>query len=286
MVDLADYSDSSAVESMKPDSSTESTVSSYSEDPFEPITNDSGSSREYESEPFESYHSEEESEGRTGSEAAIHAQPDGAVQSTKVEQNVETTFLEKERINKWITTLQDKTEKRQPKEVVKPLTGPSEDTSDEVADALESFCYRKIRQICLLSKSKQQDGGKKKKLHPRIKSRKAEGSDQDTNVPTTLVNRVYLKNISETLKQANELKIHDPSSCPDCSAKKAELAKIDFIRRRKTKMEGIRIQEKMEEQIYLKDSITLIGEIHRTLPKLSEDPRLIWQKLFETGQTP
>ncbi|XP_078496240.1 uncharacterized protein C8orf48 homolog isoform X3 [Lissotriton helveticus] len=164
---------------------------------------------------------------------------------------------------------------------VHPTKGAGEEAADEGRDALQTFCFNKIRQIRHSSSSKKQDCRRKK----TTQSRKAATSDVNSAAPSALVNRMYLNNIMATMKQAKEIKIHEPSKCPDCLAKKAKLAKFDFIRRRKTAVEVILLEEKLEEQLYLKDSITLIGEIHRTLPKLSDDPQLVWQRLLESRTT-
>lgn len=50
--------------------------------------------------------------------------------------------------------------------------------------------------------------------------------------------------------QVTEAQIHEPSKCPDCQKKEAELAQITFLRQKKTLMESALIQEKLEEQIY------------------------------------
>ncbi|KFU91150.1 Uncharacterized protein C8orf48, partial [Chaetura pelagica] len=95
-------------------------------------------------------------------------------------------------------------------------------------------------------------------------------------VPDHLMNRIHLKNIRETLKQVTEAEIHDSSVCPDCQKKEAELAQVAFLRRKKVLMESALIQEKLEEQIYSRDVLTILGEALRSLPKPSEDPRNLW----------
>ncbi|KFV61451.1 Uncharacterized protein C8orf48, partial [Dryobates pubescens] len=76
--------------------------------------------------------------------------------------------------------------------------------------------------------------------------------------------------------QVTEAEIHRPSVCPDCQKKEAELAKVAFLRRKKVLMESALIQDKLEEQIYTRDVITLLGEAVRDLPKPSEDPKSLW----------
>ncbi|KFV39354.1 Uncharacterized protein C8orf48, partial [Tyto alba] len=76
--------------------------------------------------------------------------------------------------------------------------------------------------------------------------------------------------------QVTEAQIHESSVCPDCRNKKAELAKITFLRQKKILMESALIQEKLEERIYSRDVLTCIGEALRSFPKPSEDPRNLW----------
>ncbi|KFZ55010.1 Uncharacterized protein C8orf48, partial [Antrostomus carolinensis] len=76
--------------------------------------------------------------------------------------------------------------------------------------------------------------------------------------------------------QVVEAQIHESSVCPDCQKKKAELAEITFLRRKKILMESALLQEKFEEQLYSRDVLTLLGEALRSFPKPSEDPRSLW----------
>lgn len=275
MADRASRFADSDVESIKTDPNSRSSESNYSDDTFESITNESDASPSYKSESFESYTYAEETDSRSSSILQVHP--------TKDEHSGfgNAPSVEKQRIIKWIGTLQEKTGNTQSKGVIKPLSGAGEEAADEGLDALQTFCFNKIKQIRHSSSSQKRDCRKKK----TTQSRKAGTSDVNSAAPSSLVNRMYLNNIMATMKQAKEMRIHEPSKCPDCLAKRAKLAKIDFIRRRKTAVEVILLQEKLEEQLYLKDSITLIGEIHRTLPKLSDDPQLVWQRLLESRTT-
>eukprot|EP00075_Anas_platyrhynchos_P006490 XP_021122805.2 uncharacterized protein C8orf48 homolog isoform X6 [Anas platyrhynchos] len=84
-------------------------------------------------------------------------------------------------------------------------------------------------------------------------------------------------------KQVTEAQVHQSSQCPDCKKKKAELAEIAFLRQKKALVERALLQEKLEEQIYSRDALTLIGETLRSFPKLSEDPRSLWQRIKDKG---
>ncbi|XP_035180900.1 uncharacterized protein C8orf48 homolog isoform X7 [Oxyura jamaicensis] len=86
-------------------------------------------------------------------------------------------------------------------------------------------------------------------------------------------------------KQVTEAQVHQSSQCPDCKKKKAELAEITFLRQKKALVERALLQEKLEEQFYSRDAITLIGKTLGSFPKLSEDPRNLWQRLKDKGGT-
>ncbi|KFP88423.1 Uncharacterized protein C8orf48, partial [Acanthisitta chloris] len=96
------------------------------------------------------------------------------------------------------------------------------------------------------------------------------------SIPDGLMGRIRLRNIRETVKQVTEAQIHESSACPECQKKEAELARIAFLRQKKTLIEGALIQGKLEEQIYSRDVLTLLGEALRSFPKPSEDPRDLW----------
>nr|XP_014435622.1 uncharacterized protein C8orf48 homolog isoform X4 [Pelodiscus sinensis] len=160
------------------------------------------------------------------------------------------------------------------------------EVSDEELDALQSFCTIKINQIHHQLKSKQPKSSKHKELQHGITSEKPVTGDLNSTIPDQLLNRIHLKNIRDTMKQVTEAKVHQPSQCHDCRKKGEELAKINFLKQKKTLVEKALLQDKLEQQIYAKDSLTLIGEIHTTLPKLSEDPRNIWKRLNENEWGP
>ncbi|XP_078496239.1 uncharacterized protein C8orf48 homolog isoform X2 [Lissotriton helveticus] len=191
MADRESRFEDSDVESIKTDPNSRSSESNYSDDTFESTTNESDASHSYKSESFESYTYAEETDSRSSSFPQVHP--------TKGEHSGfgDAPSVEKERIIKWIGTLQEKTGNRQSKEVIKSLSGAGEEAADEGRDALQTFCFNKIRQIRHSSSSKKQDCRRKK----TTQSRKAATSDVNSAAPSALVNRMYLNNIMATMKQ-------------------------------------------------------------------------------------
>ncbi|KAM6252542.1 uncharacterized protein C8orf48 homolog [Spheniscus humboldti] len=190
----------------------------------------------------------------------------------------DSAAIERDVMGKWVDLKNKATGIKQDKPVVRTHAEITELLDGEL-DALQSFCTIKISKMCQQLVFKQANGGKSRKLQHGFTAKKPETSDLNCVVPDQLMNRIRLKNIGETVKQVTEAQIHESSVCPDCQKKKAELAKITFLRRKKMLMESALIQEKLEEQIYSRDALTLIGEALRSFPKPSEDPRNLWQRL-------
>ncbi|KAM8799989.1 LOW QUALITY PROTEIN: uncharacterized protein C8orf48 homolog [Eudromia elegans] len=265
-----------------------SSILDYSEDTFEPFSEEEESCSQYESETFESYSSTEDLESSAVSDV-LERLSQLADQNHEDEPSeiAESETIERDFLGKSIDLIRNKEVGiKQNKSVFKPQAEITQ-VPDGGLDALCSFCTIKISKMHHQLISKQSNDGKPRKLQDESTPKKLEKPDtSDANciVPLQLMNRIHLKNIRETTKQVTEAVVHKSSLCPDCMKKKAELARITFLRQKKTLVERALLQEKMEEQIYSRDVLTLIGETLRSLPKLSEDPSNVWKRLKEKGQ--
>ncbi|XP_077163814.1 uncharacterized protein C8orf48 homolog [Paroedura picta] len=264
-----------------------STIPEYSEDTFATFSEEEGEScRQYENESFESYSSGEEPEWPTGSDQSEDTWQHSS-QSGDEPEFLESTVTGKGLIRKWVNRLKDE----------RPSTGLAEwaskpsnagaalikttEAPEEELEAIRSFCALKINQLCHLPRSAPSKVQKRNNRGHGFTSEKFLMHEMNHIVLGQLVNRLYLKNFKEIVKQLAEMEMHQPSQCPECEKKRAELAEEAFLRRKRTLLEGGFLQDKLEEHIYTKDALVLIGEIHQSLPKLSEDPGNIWQKLNE-----
>ncbi|XP_030066506.1 uncharacterized protein C8orf48 homolog [Microcaecilia unicolor] len=283
MSDTLNLSRNSEGESVEAGQSSSIDTSDYCQESFHSFTEENGGSWEYENESFESCSYDKDSELSSISEVSNSKEKGTPSATTQDDQTKvpDPEFMQKELFCKWIAILQDKEYGvRGERKAKKPSTGAMEEAG-EVLDALQTFCSIKINQISQPLNSQQCKGINQKILRIGVPSEKPMAGDLSGAVPARLMSRVQLKNLQETMKQLAGIKMHQPSKCADCCRKKGELAKIEFVRRRKTAMQTALLQEKIEEAMFVKDSITLIGEIHQTLPKLSEDPKVIWQRLFQ-----
>lgn len=168
-----------------------------------------------------------------------------------------------------------------------PDTPPQTDIApvpDEQMHALQTFCTVKVNLMHHRAASKGKKRSRQKKLQLRLGAQASEVDATSCAAPDELLNRMHLKNVMATLKQAAAVKQHVPSRCPDCIRKRAELAQSAFLKRKKTLLESLLLQERIDEHLHTKDFLTFIGEAHRGLPRLSDDPRIIWKRLNEKSQ--
>ncbi|XP_040427803.1 uncharacterized protein C8orf48 homolog isoform X2 [Cygnus olor] len=266
--------------------SSRSSVSDYSEDTFESFSEEEATCCQRESEPpelccsVEDVESSAMSDGLEGTSCLT-----GQNHTDEQSEVVGSAAVERYFMRKWMDVLKNKEAAiKQGKSVSKTHSEVTE-LPDEELDALRSFCTVKIRRMHQGLISKQASGVRSRKLQHGFTSKKSETSDLNCTVPGQLMNRIRLKNIGETVKQVTEAQVHQSSQCPDCTKKKAELAEITFLRQKKALVESALLQEKLEEQIYSRDALTLIGETLRSFPKLSDDPRNLWQRLKDKGGT-
>ncbi|KAM4696572.1 uncharacterized protein C8orf48 homolog [Rhinophrynus dorsalis] len=125
---------------------------------------------------------------------------------------------------------------------------------------------------------------KQKEPHRATHSPNQMAGDHSRLVPLQLFSRLRLDNVKETMKQVTETEMHQPSKCPDCCTKQAELAKWQFLKRKRTQLETSLLQERMEQHMHSKDLVSCIGEIHQSLPRLSDESSIIWQRLYACGK--
>ncbi|KAM3662610.1 uncharacterized protein C8orf48 homolog isoform 1-T2 [Ammospiza maritima maritima] len=245
----------------------------YSGDTFESF------SEEEESEAPGSWCSTEDVEGAAVSEA-LGSSASLAGQSAAEEESeaVDPAAVERAAIGKWIDALGKWIDLKNKDTGIRPdksaITTPAGVSGFSQAElgALSRFCSSRI------SSMQQQPALRGRRLHWGAPARQTEPG-QSCAVPAQLMNRILLENTREALKQVTEAEIHEVSTCPGCQQKEAELAKVAFLRQKKTLLEGALIQEKLEEQFYSRDMLTLLGEALRSFPKPSEDPRDLWQRL-------
>ncbi|XP_016153850.1 PREDICTED: uncharacterized protein C8orf48 homolog isoform X1 [Ficedula albicollis] len=247
----------------------------YSGDTFEPLSEDE---EEEESQAPGSWCSTEDLEGAAVSEVLESSSPvagpspAGMQSSPAPEEESEAVGAA---IGKWIDAMGKGIDVKNQDPGIKPdkslITAPAGVAGLSPAElaALRTFCSSSI------SRMQQEQPQKCRKLHWRIPARPNQPGDSCA-VPAQLMNRILLGNTRQAVKQVTEAEIHEASTCPECQQKEAELARAAFLRHKKTLLQGALIQERLEEQLYSRDMLTLLGEALRSFPKPAED---LWQRL-------
>ncbi|XP_012689881.1 uncharacterized protein C8orf48 homolog [Clupea harengus] len=136
--------------------------------------------------------------------------------------------------------------------------------------AMRKYCKKTIIKM----KLKKRDSG-----HRQNTSRQKPEFEDPALIPQQLVNLLKMKAFREKLKTAAEMEFHDPQHCRSCQVKQAELARDDFIRRKTTRLLSPLLEDKIQSHFLNRNSICLIGEVLRDLPRPTDDPGLVWEAL-------
>ncbi|XP_003469186.1 uncharacterized protein C8orf48 homolog [Cavia porcellus] len=178
---------------------------------------------------------------------------------------------------KWINYLRGKeTDSRRHQSDNKLQTEITQVSSEEL-HAQKSFCNIKINLIHRSVNSKK--SSRNKKLQFRLDKEASEIDALNCTVPSELLSRLYFENLRATLKQMEGAKQHILSQCPSCNRKRAELAHAAFLKQKKTLLESRLLEEKLDEHLHTTDFLTRVREAHQGLPRLLDDPRMIWERL-------
>ncbi|XP_036599115.1 uncharacterized protein C8orf48-like [Trichosurus vulpecula] len=191
---------------------------------------------------------------------------------TKLLKVTDSVALENKQFKKWIncpkakedTTAQNQQGTKPQKEV--------EEITEEDLDALRSFCTTRIN---LMSNSRKKNRTKTVQHKSGVENPASDKSN--LVVPAQQVNSLNLQDPKAQVRKTAGIKEHNSAHSSDHN-KKRDLKQVAF-KTEKTFLESTGIEEKMEEYKYIKDILILIGEIHKNLPRLSDDPEKIWKRL-------
>ncbi|XP_048885049.1 uncharacterized protein C8orf48 homolog isoform X2 [Brienomyrus brachyistius] len=138
--------------------------------------------------------------------------------------------------------------------------------------ALKAYCQAKIRRVKVSAN---------RSLPARHLQRAPEPSADPEGCPVPLhfIATLKLKSFTARLKQLSRVDMHTPSHCRACQDQQAKLATHTFIRTKTSQLESQLMKEKLDLHIYNNSSISLVGELLRSLPKSSDDPVKIWRAL-------
>lgn len=165
-------------------------------------------------------------------------------------------------------------------------TVPTSAEEVEEDDYLKHYCKKKIK---LLKKKKHMnkgvnEGDEVSEMTDSSASLQGELLS-DYGLPDTVLERVKMNNILSAMRRAAKEEIHDPAKCPDCRETKTKLDEEDaqrqFVQIHAKRLKSKLMDLKVEDHLLKMNSISMIAELARELPRATEKPEKIFDKLFE-----
>ncbi|KAL6479652.1 hypothetical protein MHYP_G00106850 [Metynnis hypsauchen] len=145
------------------------------------------------------------------------------------------------------------------------------------AVALKTYCKRRLKHIEQQKPSLECEEKHQKRNRTSIKLAESISAQ---NVPVRFMCTLKLKTFREEMKKGAEQDFHEPFRCRACLAKQADLALNYFIRKKTNQLRAQLLDERIQSHLYNKDTVCLLGELLKDLPKPSDDPCEIWQRLL------
>ncbi|OWF52881.1 hypothetical protein KP79_PYT12872 [Mizuhopecten yessoensis] len=106
---------------------------------------------------------------------------------------------------------------------------------------------------------------------------------QDYGIDPSLLDRLKLKNFIKRMETAAQEEIHDPRRCKDCRAHQlnidAAAAQRNFVREKTRYIRQEIIEDRIQSHLIQMGSISLIGELARSLPNPLQDPEDVMEKM-------
>ncbi|XP_048770691.1 uncharacterized protein LOC125676863 [Ostrea edulis] len=103
-------------------------------------------------------------------------------------------------------------------------------------------------------------------------------------VHPAILDKLRLYNFINDMEKAAQTKIHDPKMCRECRAHHLSLdvaaAERNFIRLKTREIRQREMEDNYHKHLVKMDSINLIADIARSLPRPTEDPKTIEDMLF------
>ncbi|XP_061164820.1 uncharacterized protein LOC133173791 [Saccostrea echinata] len=107
----------------------------------------------------------------------------------------------------------------------------------------------------------------------------------DYGVHPAILDKLKLHNFIHDMEKAAQTKIHDPITCRECRVHQLSLdaaaAERNFIRLKTREVRQREMEDNYHNYLVRMDSINLIADIARSLPRATEDPETIEDQLFK-----
>ncbi|XP_060065874.1 uncharacterized protein LOC132546183 [Ylistrum balloti] len=106
---------------------------------------------------------------------------------------------------------------------------------------------------------------------------------QDCGIDPALLDRLKLKNFIKRMEMAAKEDIHDPRKCKECRNHQLKIdaaaAQRNFVREKTRYIRQEIIEDRIQSHLIQMGSLSLIGELARSLPKATQDPEDVLEQM-------
>ncbi|XP_054754725.2 uncharacterized protein C8orf48 homolog [Lytechinus pictus] len=99
------------------------------------------------------------------------------------------------------------------------------------------------------------------------------------------VEELRIQNLLHKMKRASEAPVHDVDQCENCRKAKELVVEREFVKTKHRHVYNELTEERYRQHIINHDPLSEIGNLASTLPKLSSDPKKVWDQLINNGIT-
>lgn len=207
--------------------------------------------------------------------SAVHL-VDPAEIERETEIQLQTEVAQKDFIEQTMARLKKDRSKQPMRMELLPL-----DEEEDEDEYVSHFCKKKIK----LLRKKRKNGDVQVADRPHPFARKTSTKITDYGLSPIILEKMKIKRTLSAMDKAAREEFHEPKNCKTCREKKAELDALEaerlFTQSRAKTLQNKIIDAQIEEHLLKMNSVSLIADIARSLPRASEEPEKILDKLFE-----
>ncbi|XP_052792539.1 uncharacterized protein LOC128226617 isoform X2 [Mya arenaria] len=193
-----------------------------------------------------------------------------------IEEEQETEFVKRKFMRKMVEKMKQKSDTFKKMETL-----PAEHERVPEDDYLRHFCKKKIKM--LKTRRKMGKVAKEEPVEAQVVTKDTMLADY--GIPESVMERLRIKNIISAMEKAANEPIHEPRKCPQCSYRKTDLdtedAERKFVTAQTMRLKNKIMDNRVEEHIIKMNTVSLVAELARDLPRHSEKPEKILDKLLE-----
>ncbi|XP_038055736.1 uncharacterized protein C8orf48 homolog [Patiria miniata] len=153
------------------------------------------------------------------------------------------------------------------------------------AEERSLFCQKVIQMV----QHKNRQGGASTKAQTGGIGEKSRSSSNDHSgilINREVIDRLKIENLLSTMKKAASIATTSGTdSCQHCQESQTAALRRDFIRHRTSRLGNELTERRLDWLLSTQDPLTAVGDLARELPKPTDDPQELWDRMMDHGIT-